>query len=84
MYTLTSIDVVKSSSVSHDCDLITKLTGARSEREVWCAFGGWRSVDWCGGGTNSPTVKRQRATVVPAVRHQNDEGEATLVKRHQL
>ena len=31
-----------------------------------------------------PTVKRQKATVAPAARHQNDEGEATLVKRHQL
>jgi hypothetical protein len=34
MYILTSIDVVKSLSVGHDCDSITKLAGARSERGV--------------------------------------------------
>jgi hypothetical protein len=33
---------------------------------------------------NYPTVKRQKVTAATAVRHQNDEGEATLVKRHQL
>jgi len=29
---LTSIDVLKSLSVSHDCESVTKLIGARSER----------------------------------------------------
>jgi hypothetical protein len=46
MYTpllLTSIDIFKSIAVSHDCDSVTKLTGARSERGC--------GVRLLGGGT---------------------------------